>query len=135
MPISAQAPCGSTSVSSHSARCCCFAMQAFEKPFKEYWATTVYPAIQDDFERLLQTTPKRIAKKHERDTAEKAEKAEKIKEQAENNKEKKNKSEEENAPELQQPEGKKKEKNIQCGRRSLRSSKRRRTRASAGMRI
>ena len=85
-------------------------MQAFEKPFKEYWATTVYPAIKDDFERLLQTTPKRIAKKHERDTAEKAEKAEKIKEQAENQKEKKNKSEEENAPELQQPEGKNKEK-------------------------
>ena len=49
-------------------------MQAAEKPFKEYWASTVYPAIKDDYERLLQTTPKRIAEKHQKEKAEKAEK-------------------------------------------------------------
>ena len=34
-----------------------------ETQFKDYWASAVYPAIQADFERLLQTTPKRIAEK------------------------------------------------------------------------
>ena len=64
-------------------------MHASDKPFKQFWATKVYPVIKDDFERLQQTTPKRIAEKHERDTAEKAETAKKRKEEAENNKEKK----------------------------------------------
>ena len=52
-------------------------MQAAENPFKDYWASTVHPAIKDDFERLLQTTPKRIAEKHQKQKEEKAEKKEK----------------------------------------------------------
>ena len=49
-------------------------MQAAEKPFKEYWASTVHPAIESDFERLLKTTPKRIAEKHQKHKAEKEKK-------------------------------------------------------------
>ena len=73
-------------------------MQASDKPFKEYWASVVHPAIKDDFERLLQTTPNRIAERQD-----KAEKAEKKKEKNM----KKEKKEEETAPEL--PEDKKKD--------------------------
>ena len=29
-------------------------MQASEKPFKDYWTSTVYTVIKDDYERLLQ---------------------------------------------------------------------------------
>ena len=49
-------------------------MAAAETPFMDYWASTVHPAIKDDFERLLGTTPKRIA--------EKKAKAEKIKKES-----------------------------------------------------
>ena len=45
-------------------------MAAAETPFKDYWASTIHPAIKDDFVRLLRTTPKRIAEK-ERAKAEK----------------------------------------------------------------
>ena len=38
-------------------------MAAAEAPFKDYWASTVHPAIKDDFQRLLRTTPKRMAEK------------------------------------------------------------------------
>ena len=34
-----------------------------EQAFKAYWASTVHPFISDDFERLLSTTPQRIADK------------------------------------------------------------------------
>ena len=54
------------------------AMQASERPFKDFWASTVYPAIKDDYERLQKTTPNRIATK----LRQKAEK--KDKEQTEN---------------------------------------------------
>ena len=53
-------------------------MQAAENPFKDYWASTVHPAIKDDFERLLKTTPKRVASKHKQ----KAEKEKKEKDKA-----------------------------------------------------
>ena len=46
-----------------TARSSCIAMQASEKPFKDYWTSTVYPIIKDDYERLLKTTPNRIATK------------------------------------------------------------------------
>ena len=46
-------------------------MQAAEKPFKEYWASTVYPAIKDDYERLLETPPKRIAETEKKTKKEK----------------------------------------------------------------
>ena len=36
---------------------------AADKPFKVFWANTIFPAIQADFERLQATTPQRIAKK------------------------------------------------------------------------
>ena len=65
-------------------------MQAAEKPFKDYWASTVHPAIKDDFERLLQTTPKRIAEKQQKQK----EKAEKEKEKAEKKAEKEEKKKE-----------------------------------------
>ena len=38
-------------------------MEGAEQPFKAYWASTIHPAIKDDFERLLNTTPTRIAEK------------------------------------------------------------------------
>ena len=34
-----------------------------EQPFKDYWASTIYPTIQGDFQRLLLATPTRIAEK------------------------------------------------------------------------
>ena len=36
-------------------------MEGAEQSFKDYWASTIHPAIKDDFERLLNTTPTRIA--------------------------------------------------------------------------
>ena len=42
-------------------------MNAAEKPFKEYWASTVFPAITEDSERLLKTGPKRIAERAEKE--------------------------------------------------------------------
>ena len=45
-----------------------------EKPFKDYWANTAHPAIKNDFDRLLQTTPKRIAEKQQKQKVEKKEK-------------------------------------------------------------
>ena len=38
-------------------------MAAAETPFKDFWASTVHPAIKGDFQRLLRTTPKHIADK------------------------------------------------------------------------
>ena len=35
-------------------------MHGAAQPFKTYWASTVHPAIKDDFERLLKTPPTRI---------------------------------------------------------------------------
>ena len=56
-------------------------MAAAETPFMDYWTSTVHPVIKEDFERLLATTPKRIAdkkaktdKKEKKDKADKAEK-------------------------------------------------------------
>ena len=46
-------------------------MKPAEKPLKEFCASTVYPAIKGDFERLLKTTPKRIAERGEKEKAEK----------------------------------------------------------------
>ena len=51
-------------------------MQAADTPFKDYWASTVHPAIKDDIKRLLETTPTRMSEKQ-------AEMAEKRKEEAE----------------------------------------------------
>ena len=48
-------------------------MEGAEQPFKAYWASTVHPTIKDDFERLLNTTPTRIAER------EKAKKEKKVK--------------------------------------------------------
>ena len=52
-----------------------------EQAFKAYWASTVHPFIKDDFERLLSTTPSRIAEKEksEKEKPKKGEKAEKEK--------------------------------------------------------
>ena len=47
------------------------AMQADEKPFKEYWASTVFPSIKDAFERLQGTPPTRIADRAQKDQVEK----------------------------------------------------------------
>ena len=38
-------------------------MQEAERPFKAYWASTVHPAIKDDFERLRDATPTRIVER------------------------------------------------------------------------
>ena len=38
-------------------------MAAAETPFKDFWTSTVHPFIKDDYERLLHTTPNRIAEK------------------------------------------------------------------------
>ena len=43
------------------------AMQAAEKPFKEYWASAICPFIKDDFERLRRTPPTRIAEMAQKD--------------------------------------------------------------------
>ena len=50
-------------------------MAGAEQLFKAYWASTVHPFIKDDFERLLSTTPRRIAEKEKAETV-KAKKAE-----------------------------------------------------------
>ena len=49
------------------------AMEGAEQPSKAYWASTIHPAIKDDFERLLNTTPTRIAQR-EKEKKEKEEK-------------------------------------------------------------
>ena len=46
-------------------------MQSSEQQFKEYWTKTIWPALQNDYERLVKTTPKRIAERVEKDRAEK----------------------------------------------------------------
>ena len=48
-------------------------MLAAETPFVDCWASTVYPAIKGDFDRLLKTTPNRIARKLQKQKAEKSE--------------------------------------------------------------
>ena len=52
-----------------------------EQSFKAYWAGTIHPYIKDDFERILGTTPRRIAEKEKSDQEKqkKGEKAEKEK--------------------------------------------------------
>ncbi len=57
-----------------TARSRCVAMLAAETPFVDCWASTVYPAIKGDFDRLLKTTPKRIARKLQKQKAKKDEK-------------------------------------------------------------
>ena len=42
------------------------AMHASERPFKEFWASDIYPLVKDDFERLRKSTPNRIAQKQTR---------------------------------------------------------------------
>ena len=49
-------------------------MKTAEKPFKDYRANTVFPTIKSDLDRLLQTTPNRIAEKQEKQKAERKEK-------------------------------------------------------------
>jgi hypothetical protein len=56
-------------------------MAAAETPFKDYWASTVHPAIDKDFQRLLRTTPKRMAEKEKAKTDKKEEKKDKKKEE------------------------------------------------------
>ena len=49
--------------------------ESAEQPFfKEYWTSTIHPAIKDDYERLLVTTPKRIAEKEKKEKEKKKEK-------------------------------------------------------------
>ena len=38
-------------------------MTPSELPFKQFWQQTVFPAIDEDLTRLLDTTPTRIAQK------------------------------------------------------------------------
>ena len=49
-------------------------MHGAAQPFKAYWASTVHPAIKDDFAKLLNTTPTRIT---EREKAKKTRKGKK----------------------------------------------------------
>ena len=95
-------------------------MQAAENPFKDYWASTVHPAIKDDFERLLKTTPKRIASKH--------------KQKAEKEKKEKDKGQEAATAPHQKTEKQKAEKDPVHEKITL-VVKRCRRRASAGMPI
>ena len=46
-------------------------MQFADKPFKDYWTSTLYPAIKGDYERLLKTTPTRIGERAEKEKADK----------------------------------------------------------------
>ena len=50
------------------------AVEGTEQPFKDYWASTIYPTIQADYQRLLLATPTRIA---EKDRAKKEKKSKK----------------------------------------------------------
>ena len=45
-------------------------MQSSEQQFKEYWTKTIWPALQTDYERLVKTTPKRIAERVEKEKEE-----------------------------------------------------------------
>ena len=69
----------------------------FEQPFREFWATTLYPRIQPDYERLLKTTPTRIAEKQ-------AEKQQKEAEKKDNKKKRQNKKKEEKQEEEEEAE-------------------------------
>ena len=60
---------------------------AAEKPFLEYWTSTVYPLIKDEYERLLNTTPTRITERHRERKEKKAEKEKKEKKTAEDEEE------------------------------------------------
>ena len=66
-------------------------MEGAELPFKVYWASTIHPAIKDDFERLLNTTPTRIAEK--KDKAKKDKKDPEQKDNKKKDKEQKEQSE------------------------------------------
>ena len=46
-------------------------MQVADKPFKDYWTSTLYPAIKSDYERLLKTAPTRIGERAEKEKADK----------------------------------------------------------------
>ena len=39
------------------------AVEGSEQPFKDYWASTIYPMIKEDYERLMRTRPIRMAEK------------------------------------------------------------------------
>ena len=39
------------------------AVEGSEQPFKDYWASTIYPKVKEDYERLMLTTPIRIAER------------------------------------------------------------------------
>ena len=65
-------------------------MTDFEQPFREFWTSTVFPRISPDYERLLNTTPTRIAEKQAEKQQKEAEKKDK-KEKRQNKKKKKNK--------------------------------------------
>ena len=75
------------------------AMHASERPFKQFWASDIYPLVKDDFERLQKSTPTRIAQKqtkHEEKEKEKEkEKAEKEKAKAAGSKKEKAEKEKE----------------------------------------
>ena len=45
-------------------------MTDHEKQFSDHWVARIWPTIKDDFERLLKTTPKRIAERAEKDKKE-----------------------------------------------------------------
>ena len=45
-------------------------MTDHEKQFSDHWAARIWPVIKDDFERLLKTTPKRLAERAEKDKKE-----------------------------------------------------------------
>ena len=54
--------------------------ESAEQPFfKDYWISTIHLAIKDDYERLLLTTPKRIAEKEKKEKGKKKEKKKKEK--------------------------------------------------------
>ena len=71
-------------------------MTDFEQPFREFWATTLYPRIAADYERLLKTTPTRIAEKQAEKQQKEAKKKEK-KEKRQNKKKEEKQEEEEEA--------------------------------------
>ena len=64
-------------------------MHASERPFKQFWASDIYPLVKDDFERLQKSTPTRSAQKQTKhEEKEKAKAAGSKKEKAEKEKEK-----------------------------------------------
>ena len=101
-------------------------MTDFEQPFREFWASTVYPRIAPDYERLLNTTPTRIAEKQAEKQQKEAEKKEK-KEKRQNKQKKKNKK--------RRRMRRRRKMRIHAARISPNSSKRSGRRASAGLPI